>query len=446
MFQFAYDPFDNQLDSVSGEDLHNLRDIPESWHIDYKRSSLKTLDYAKQLSSFANQYGGWLFIGIEEDEKNRTASKFCGIPNSELANACMSISQAAALVSPFVDYKEKIVHGPVSTIGLEKDHAIIIIGIPKSHRTPHIHPSGQIYRRVSDHSSPKPETDRHILDELWTRRDEHNSRKNARLNELPELIHDNLDRPWAHIFIKPVDNKPSPKALLDFDDFERIMTVKKPHSQRTVHVPFNSVYSSLNGYVARQLQNDPVSPTLTVRYWHDGLMRFDIPLNLHEYPFLDEITENASLGREFFNTLNNAGFKSAKIIDYSKFIGLTAGLCEAYLLIYRLLEDRRDLRASFTLRNVMGTSPFVNSQKYLDRIRLHSLPISIDKEIKHPKQYSDSHGIELTLDAKKEVPSMPDELAPFFFCMPIYYILLNSVGVFPDNRSFVDDFATLIQN
>ncbi|MBL9070609.1 MAG: hypothetical protein JNM03_11550 [Sphingopyxis sp.] len=44
--------------------------------------------------------------------------------------------------------------------------------MPQSLSAPHVHRSGQIYRRVADGSEPRPENDRYLLDQLFRRGDE----------------------------------------------------------------------------------------------------------------------------------------------------------------------------------------------------------------------------------------------------------------------------------
>ena len=86
-----YRPFSDDLAEVSEEDLERLRSVHEGWYVDYKRQLIGPRELAKSMSSFANQYGGWLFLGIVEDGENHVAKDFPGIPDSEIPNALESI-------------------------------------------------------------------------------------------------------------------------------------------------------------------------------------------------------------------------------------------------------------------------------------------------------------------------------------------------------------------
>ncbi len=73
-----YNPFGKELDKIDGKNMAILRDVAEGWFVDYKGQTITIKDYAKHMSAFANQYGGWLFVGIDtNDEKDiflRTAT------------------------------------------------------------------------------------------------------------------------------------------------------------------------------------------------------------------------------------------------------------------------------------------------------------------------------------------------------------------------------------
>ena len=90
-----YRPFADHLDEVAPEDLGRLTDVHEGWYVEYKREMIVNRELAKSLSSFANQYGGWLFLGVEEDTVYNVAAAFPGIPNAELQHALDSIRNAA---------------------------------------------------------------------------------------------------------------------------------------------------------------------------------------------------------------------------------------------------------------------------------------------------------------------------------------------------------------
>ena len=110
-----YHPFADHLDEVAPEDLARLTDVHEGWYVEYKREMIGSRELAKSLSSFANQYGGWLFFGVEQDSVNNVAAGFKGIPDTELQGALDSIRNAAKdLLNPAVFYNVRPFPGPYS--------------------------------------------------------------------------------------------------------------------------------------------------------------------------------------------------------------------------------------------------------------------------------------------------------------------------------------------
>ena len=66
MTAYRYSPFSKPLAEFPPEELNVLRDVSEGWFVDYKSEALSPRDFGKHLSAFANQFGGWLFVGVKE--------------------------------------------------------------------------------------------------------------------------------------------------------------------------------------------------------------------------------------------------------------------------------------------------------------------------------------------------------------------------------------------
>jgi predicted HTH transcriptional regulator len=83
MADYPYNPFSKPLQDIAGNDLRVLRSTAE--YIEYKRELPNLRDLAKALSAFANQYGGFLFIGVTEaGDGSRMAKEFGGLPEQEV--------------------------------------------------------------------------------------------------------------------------------------------------------------------------------------------------------------------------------------------------------------------------------------------------------------------------------------------------------------------------
>ncbi|MCQ8127808.1 AlbA family DNA-binding domain-containing protein [Methylomonas rivi] len=442
MLNYSFYPFNKALEDIDGSDLSLLRKISEGWYIDYKVQGLKIVDYGKHLCAFANQYGGWLIIGVsEKNDGSRSADEFLGVEKSNVEKITLEIREAASShVNPEILYEEKVIDGPLEEIGLVEGKSIIVIGIPRSFNTPHIHSSGRIYRRLADQSKPKEETDRYILDELWKRGNEHREKTIKRLTQIPELPKSQSSQPWVHIYFKPSEWQLSPEKKLSFDEFVRIVT-NSDNSVVGVHAPMTAVHSAVNGFVARQIaNNDPSLATLTFRWWHDGVVRFDVPLNLYDFSGFQETHEKNIYAKQFCRIAYERRYENMNIVDYSIFPQVLAALTNCYLHMLKAIGDNRDVYSCFTLINIFHTSPYVDSKGFIERIESYSLPLTMDCEIVFPKEPTEDSML-IHQAALRDADCSDRETyqsVPYVFCGSIIYNIFTCVGLVSDINVFED--------
>lgn len=447
MLNYSYYPFKNKLDKLNYTDLKRLEQVAEGWYIDYKRQGLKITDYAKHISGFANQYGGWLIIGIDESSNGkRTAEKFLGVSLDEVEKISTELREAiSAHINPEVLYEEKVFYGPSPEIGLDEDKAIVIVGIPMSHNTPHIHSSGRVYRRLADQSKPKEESDRYILDELWKRGEAKKRSVLEFLNKLPELPASQSESQWAHIFIKPSESQLPPSKLLSFDEFSKF-TTNIDKNIKCMYAPMQSVSSTVDGFIARQIHNnDPSLASLSIRWWHDGSVRFDIPLNSYSLEELVSSTKNEHASK-FYNIAIGTGYKDLKVIDYSIFSTALFSLVNVYLHILKLRGDKRDFYSSFNLKNIFYTSPYIDSLKFIERIKKLSIPLNTDKDISFPVEPSERTMIKHSSPFYSGSDIVEEDGFPkasIEFSIKLIYKLFNSIGIVNNIEDFIDDKSML---
>lgn len=443
MLSYSYYPFINDLELINHEDLSRLYNIAEGWYIDYKSQGLKIDDYGKHLCSFANQYGGWLIIGVtEKSDGSRTAEEFIGIENGLIPKISTDVREAAAAHSnPPVLYEEKIVRGPIPEIKLPEGRSIVIFGIPMSSVTPHIHSSGRIYRRLADQSKPKEETDRFILDELWKRGKSYES---ALLNfsfQTPKLSQTEKNNSWIYIYIIPDHSRAKPENRLSFEEFKKIVT-NKDSEVLGVNISMDSVYTTTDGFIARHVNtNYPGKSTLTFRWWHDGKCRFEIPLNTFD---INGFTLNASKHKtaaDFINCIKDYGFEHETIVDYSLLIQTIAAMSNHYIHLTNITEDQRNILSSFMIINVLNSIPFVDSSKYIARIHEQHIPLALDDSLSFPSElafenmiFHDNAFRSFEYDKTQQI-----QIAPYIFSGPIISQVLYSVGVISNADQLTKD-------
>src|SRR5260370_14228163 len=113
MLTDRYNPFTQPISEFPAEDLNLLRDVTEGWFVDYKSQPISTKDFGKHISAFANQRGGWLFVGIVEDPKSLKAGSFPGIPTMDVAGVLVRIrDDVSAHVAPTLDFDHLSIDRP----------------------------------------------------------------------------------------------------------------------------------------------------------------------------------------------------------------------------------------------------------------------------------------------------------------------------------------------
>ncbi|MDD5519488.1 MAG: ATP-binding protein [Kiritimatiellae bacterium] len=148
---------DKQLKDLTLDDLKaelTGKEIREGFFVDYKREMNK--DIWKHVASFANTYGGYIFIGIEENA-DKLPTGFDGIPfNGDVLERLRALIEGN--VHPFPSIE-------IVPVKCSDTHSIIIVRIYEDSSTPYICNNGVIYQRNNDASSPV--TDRYVLDKLY---------------------------------------------------------------------------------------------------------------------------------------------------------------------------------------------------------------------------------------------------------------------------------------
>ena len=315
-----------------------------------------------------------------------------------------------------------------------------------SENTPHIH-SGRIYRRLADQSKPKEETDRYILDDLWKRGSDRKIKLRNFLTTTPAIPNSQSDSSWAYIFLKPSQSQKGPLKKLSFKDFSEVLGAENVKTMNRVKMPFDGIYSTSDGFIARNIgTNDPSLATTTFRWWHDGTVRLDIPLNKYDFFTFLSNSEKYKNGDDYYRLANEMGYEYIDIVDYSIFWVITASMMSVYLQILDLLGDKRDVYSCFTIKNLFHTIPFIDSKLFMERARKHFIPLTVDKDIVSPKEPSEENMFLHRYSDRDVNIKCADEYSavPFVFSLPVIYRVLQSVGIingFDDIKGDTDLFG-----
>jgi len=432
-----FNPFQKPLDQIQIDDLHVLRRIPEGWYIEYKSAPIKPREIAKSLTSFANQYGGYLFFGVKESATgDLTASEFPGIANSEVPILQTHVRDSAASHSnPSFHFESILLAGPCPKIGLPTGRSILIVRVEAGVLSPYIHSSGRIYRRVGDSAEPKPAADPIQLTELLDRRNRENKRIQKFISDHdPTARRQGIDG-WMQLYFFPDPNEPVKGRELCRNAMSEVFGADT-ESRLGLRAPMQSVYPSGLGYTARQTdENQPTILGMTAHVAFSGYTSFSIPISIQQIGAFDiSRYEHAA---SFVEHLTNRGYESVRVADFSKLIVAMAALINHYLQLKDLLEDDRPVIAGFKLSGLLGICPFVDSKFYVSNARTHGIPL-LDIESVHLP--SDEPSVD-TLVKLNFVPldesdaNLSSHVRPYRFGYSLMAIALSCIGV----SSFLDD-------
>ena len=403
----SYNPFDKRLADLTAPDLAILKTVIEGWHVEYKRALVSASQLAKAISSFANTYGGWLFLGVGEAGKSDpVAGSFPGIPSADLDTARQRIRQAASQhLNPTPHFETKVVVGPCEDIDLELDKAVIAVQVPQSVTAPHIHKDGRIYRRAGDSSEPKPETDRFAIDQLserangarrtvseWVHRDPSFSAIEKRTPYLRFMFC--LD-PWMQR--NPKLDTPLPEIrdlFTNADDISRIV--------------FNAIYPEPGGFVARQVMSDnPQQIGLTCRIKWDLRCDLIVPIPIRAgatFRELREVLKGYDNASGFVDLLESQGFRDPCVADlnfvmsillavvgkYRRLISLSGATDASFHFKARALNfqyaipSRSPYGSSSDAQDFQRVVPFIDIGEIVEDFRRYGVPVPMDTIVTLP--------------------------------------------------------------
>ena len=157
-------------DLLCTDDIKNFLfgDGEENFFFEFKADQETTSKLAKEISAFANTYGGYLFLGVNDD---KTISG-CLEWNEQRIHSTIHDSISP---TPIFDVKKFEIDGKV----------IYIIKIEEGKNPPYVTNKGQIFERLSSGSFPIKESSR--LNLLYKKKADMVSKLKSKI-ELPALI------------------------------------------------------------------------------------------------------------------------------------------------------------------------------------------------------------------------------------------------------------------
>jgi Putative DNA-binding domain len=422
----TYSPFQCEFDQIKTSDLAVLRTVAEGWYVEYKREMPEPASIAKSITALANTYGGWLFYGISEKSKAEpVAATFGGIVRNEVDAALQRIRDAISQHSqPPPHFDARALFGPDNSIGLEAEHAIIAIRVPWGPQAPYVHKDGRIYRRVSDSSHPKLENDRFILDQLWKRGEPLRQEYKNWFDADPILSKAETSAPLLRLLlVADIWKDRGLQAKLLLSDIRDIVGP----STEAHTLPFDTVYSSSNGYICRQIaDNDPERLGLTWRFRND--LRSEVIIPLSKYRMNPEELAAAFNGytstERFAELLCKQRYCEPTVIDLNLLFHVFLGVTHIQKTFMKRAGWNGDIYAKMKLTGVWRTIPFIDASHVLEYYETHGVPLCLDEAVLIYRGSSMESFVRLL--PKEE---MDDEAHRIAMALNLFWHVAGSLGI-----------------
>lgn len=263
------------LETIEFCDLKQLEDIEEGYIVEYKSDFEKDVKrkMPKEISSFANASGGWIFIGVDDD------GKYVGVKQGR-ADFSQVIGQIVHRhIMPFPLFETRFVRDPNDNDG----RGVLIIEVQEGIEPPYI-ADGDVYVRIGSSSEHMEKADGFTLIDLY--------RKARRYKEeMDEFCHRDIYLPPSYIrdgeetFSFPVFNAymkhivAKPDETVYFAEIDEVIErfrrlYEKKHSGRGFYC--QHAYHSLIFREKLGVITDDVGPTIELFY--DGSMKIAVPM------------------------------------------------------------------------------------------------------------------------------------------------------------------------
>ncbi|SCC14490.1 MULTISPECIES: AlbA family DNA-binding domain-containing protein [Priestia] len=367
------------------------KQLEEGYQLEFKREVSSTVKrkIPNIIASFANEMGGWLIFGVDEDDYsiNLLEKK-----EYEL----------------FIHNMLKDVTNPIPRIFtrfLSPEHTteygVFVIWIPEGLYPPYMS-YGKVYRRIGSGTSPISEIDdRYHLDRLYQKSKDRMMRleafctKELSIYNRKGLTHGEgyVHYGMCNMYVIPIYDL----YLLEHMDEDKLKQYilsksNEPKAypmyeeiEMNVHLPFVKASYSAESIIFRNTDViDSYDKTVAWEQFVNGAAKFHIPI-----PYVEELDEVKSVLQECVPSYRNAAiFDQFQYVDGHQFLTLLLSCLGEYIeCMTQLNAELEDMIVVIDLENVRNDVLYFNHEAYKGFLREEGLVFSDKKHYRFNKSF-----------------------------------------------------------
>jgi hypothetical protein len=350
------------LETIEFDDLEKLKDIEEGYAVEYKRDFEKEVrkKMPKEIASFANAAGGWIFVGIDDD------GNYVGIKEGRADFDQILAQLVHRHIMPFPRFEARFICDPEGS----DDKGVLVIEVQEGIEPPYV-ANGDVYVRLGSSSEHMEKADSFTLIDL--------NRKSRRYREEmeefchrdvylpPSSVHDDREVfafPVFDIYLKRIVSKPN--SIVPFTKIDETVNLfEKLYTEGDFTEGFycQHTYHSLIFRERLGIITDNIGPIIELFY--DGSMKATVPIM---YAQAGEERDTILGTLQSIRPIQNE--KLVRVLDGKRSLYLVMSPCDiidGYLQTIR--RSLTEYALSIEFENMQGMLVYFDNEKYREFVR-----------------------------------------------------------------------------